>query len=350
MTTASPILILDWQRALLSAPLTAAERMIAVALSLRINSKTGTAWPSLDRLAADTCQSLSVAKRAIRRLRKLGLLIVERVKGRANRYRLAFAGQPTRGSTTTDTPASSDPPTPASRDPLKGEVERAKTPQTPASGGEAIFEDITVEAPTDITVEAPTDITVEAPADITVEVPADITVDDPILDDAPADITVEVPAPIAETLSQPHTAASESIPAADTGKTLDELVEAVIDDLNAKTGAQFTHQHNATRRLVSRRIKRYGIDPVKATIADCCSSWGADPKLARYLTPQTILKPSRIEATIAAPPAPKAPRAACHKPFEPESPLVKSSLESARRGLAAMRAALKGQPKRAESL
>lgn len=88
MLLSSPVFILHWQRAIIrTEALTAAEKAIAMALALRINGKSGKAWPSLERLAADACQSASVAARAISKLIKLGYITAQRT-GRTSIYRL----------------------------------------------------------------------------------------------------------------------------------------------------------------------------------------------------------------------------------------------------------------------
>lgn len=86
--TTSPTDILSWQRTVAHLDLlTAAEKAVAFALSLRISSRTGTAFPSLQTLADDVGQSLSVAKRAIRKLVQAGLVAIRRT-GRSSIYRL----------------------------------------------------------------------------------------------------------------------------------------------------------------------------------------------------------------------------------------------------------------------
>ncbi|MBK1650562.1 helix-turn-helix domain-containing protein, partial [Rhabdochromatium marinum] len=84
----SPVDILQWLRELLACPnLTPAEAKIGHAIALRINSRSSTCWPSLDTLARDAALSVSVAARAVAKLARLGLILIQRT-GRSSVYRL----------------------------------------------------------------------------------------------------------------------------------------------------------------------------------------------------------------------------------------------------------------------
>ncbi len=69
--------------------LSGSDYAVAIALSTYLNSKTGNAWPSLQRLATDTNRNRSTVSRAVKRLEALGLIEVIHGRGRkkVNRYR-----------------------------------------------------------------------------------------------------------------------------------------------------------------------------------------------------------------------------------------------------------------------
>jgi hypothetical protein len=79
-----------WLKLCASYPnLSGADCAVAISLSTYFNSKTGYAWPSFERLAADTNRSRSTVWRSLRRLEKMNLVDVTHGRGRhkSNRYR-----------------------------------------------------------------------------------------------------------------------------------------------------------------------------------------------------------------------------------------------------------------------
>lgn len=79
-----------WLKVVASYPnLSGADCAIAIAISTYLNSKTGDAWPSLETLATDTNRNRATVWRSIERLELLGLLSVQRARGRtrSNRYK-----------------------------------------------------------------------------------------------------------------------------------------------------------------------------------------------------------------------------------------------------------------------
>ncbi|MEI7806613.1 MAG: helix-turn-helix domain-containing protein [Hyphomicrobiales bacterium] len=80
----------NWLKVVARHPnLSGADCAVAITISTYLNSKTGIAWPSIERLARDTNRDRSTVWRSIERLEKLNLLGVERHPGRnrSNRYR-----------------------------------------------------------------------------------------------------------------------------------------------------------------------------------------------------------------------------------------------------------------------
>ena len=81
--------ILGWQRRLQSKALPMAARIVGLAISLRVNCKTGSCFPSKACLSEDTGLSEETIRRGVVALVKAGLLHVQHSNGRlSNRYRL----------------------------------------------------------------------------------------------------------------------------------------------------------------------------------------------------------------------------------------------------------------------
>lgn len=79
-----------WLKLCASYPnLSGADYAVAIALSTYFNSKTRDAWPSFERLAADTNRNRSTVWRSLRRFENMNLVDVIHGRGRhkVNRYR-----------------------------------------------------------------------------------------------------------------------------------------------------------------------------------------------------------------------------------------------------------------------
>jgi DNA-binding MarR family transcriptional regulator len=80
-----------WLKLVASYPnLSGADYAVAIALSTYVNSTTRDAWPSMQRLAADTNRARATVWRSVKRLEALKLLDVThgRSNRKSNRYRL----------------------------------------------------------------------------------------------------------------------------------------------------------------------------------------------------------------------------------------------------------------------
>lgn len=80
-------LLFDWREAIItSLGLTAPEKLVALALSCRMNQDGGSCFPSMKTLAVYTSMSADGVSRIIARLEGAGWLAVERTTGKRNQY------------------------------------------------------------------------------------------------------------------------------------------------------------------------------------------------------------------------------------------------------------------------
>ena len=86
----SPADILDWQRRVLAdSRLDRGEKLLAISLALRINSGTGTCYPSIPRIAQDNGITERQVYRVLATLEATGHIRRDRNPGKQNVYRLA---------------------------------------------------------------------------------------------------------------------------------------------------------------------------------------------------------------------------------------------------------------------
>ena len=68
-----------------------------------------------------------------------------------------------------------------------------------------------------------------------------------------------------------------------------KLVAEVVEFLNQQTGAHYRANTPKTRRLIETRIKEgFGLDDFKVVIAKKAKQWLHDPKMSKYLRPETL--------------------------------------------------------------
>lgn len=85
-------LLFSWRLAIRDSGLGSTARLVAWALSNYMDTRGGSAFPGVERLAADTATSRSTVKRALNELRERGWLVVVESgggRGRATEYRAA---------------------------------------------------------------------------------------------------------------------------------------------------------------------------------------------------------------------------------------------------------------------
>lgn len=67
------------------------------------------------------------------------------------------------------------------------------------------------------------------------------------------------------------------------------IVVEVVEFLNQQTGARYRANTPKTRRLIETRIKEgFGLDDFKIVIAKKSKQWLHDPKMSKYLRPETL--------------------------------------------------------------
>ena len=64
---------------------------------------------------------------------------------------------------------------------------------------------------------------------------------------------------------------------------------AIVDYLNQQSGSHYRSTTTKTRTLIKARVKEgFTIDDFKAVIDHQCANWKGDPKMERYLRPETL--------------------------------------------------------------
>lgn len=67
------------------------------------------------------------------------------------------------------------------------------------------------------------------------------------------------------------------------------IYKDVIDYLNNKVGAKYKPNSAGNKRLIDARAKEgYSLDDFKKVIDNKCATWSNDPKMSKYLRPQTL--------------------------------------------------------------
>ena len=78
-----------------------------------------------------------------------------------------------------------------------------------------------------------------------------------------------------------------------------EDVDEVVSHLNAVTGKSFKAKSNATRNPIRARLREgYTVDDCKRVIDVKVSDWGRDPKMRKFLRPETLFRESKFEAYL----------------------------------------------------
>ena len=68
-----------------------------------------------------------------------------------------------------------------------------------------------------------------------------------------------------------------------------DIYIAVIDYLNSKTGQHFRSTTKSTRQHINARLAEgFTLDDFKCVIAKKCAEWLGDPKMEKYLRPETL--------------------------------------------------------------
>jgi uncharacterized phage protein (TIGR02220 family) len=81
--------------------------------------------------------------------------------------------------------------------------------------------------------------------------------------------------------------------------------DAVIDYLNAKAGKQYRHS-KTSRSLISPRLAEgFSIEDCYKVIDTKVAEWAGDPRMSKYLRPETLFRPSHFEAYLNQEPEPR---------------------------------------------
>lgn len=84
---------------------------------------------------------------------------------------------------------------------------------------------------------------------------------------------------------------NRNIYSSDDDEDEEPLYKKVIDYLNEKLGAKYKPNSAINKRLIDARVKEgYSLDDFKKVIDNKCATWAHDPKMSKYLRPQTLFR------------------------------------------------------------
>ena len=76
-------------------------------------------------------------------------------------------------------------------------------------------------------------------------------------------------------------------------------VEEVVAYLNDLTGKSFKPKADATRKAIGARLNEgYTVDDCRRVIDAKVTDWGRDPKMKKYLRPETLFRASKFEGYL----------------------------------------------------
>lgn len=77
------------------------------------------------------------------------------------------------------------------------------------------------------------------------------------------------------------------------------IVEQIINHLNAVTGARYTTKAKSTSTLIKARLQEgHTLDDFITVIDKKYAQWGKDPKMSKYLRPETLFAASHFESYL----------------------------------------------------
>ena len=83
------------------------------------------------------------------------------------------------------------------------------------------------------------------------------------------------------------------------GKPDDTSVKQIIDYLNQVLGTKYTTRCKSTNEKINARLREgHTIDDFKVVIDKKYAEWGKDPKMSRYLRPETLFNASHFESYL----------------------------------------------------
>lgn len=83
-------------------------------------------------------------------------------------------------------------------------------------------------------------------------------------------------------------------------------IEQIVNRLNERTGCSYKASTRETAKAISGRLSEgYAVEDFFAVIDSKSEEWGRDPKMRKYLTPQTLFRQSNFERYVNALATPK---------------------------------------------
>ncbi len=280
MIASSPVDILAWLRTTnRSQILTPAERTVATEIASRIGSRSGTCYPSLQTIADSVGLCLSLVKRAIRKLIEMGLLAV-RYTGRSNVYSLrGLPGCPSDGHDHRH-----------NRTKISNEV----LPPTPQESENQVEEALALKPGALSELESVSEIPVDTNA-----------------------------SPEPENATESRREATDEIAA---------LVAYFLTISGTKADSV---RH---RKALQQALKTNTTAQIEQAAKVAKATW-SNPY---WITPSAVCKPGRVDELLSQAKASAVPKAACHKPFEPEQPIQRAAPSTVAQHISALKAALAG--------
>lgn len=78
-----------------------------------------------------------------------------------------------------------------------------------------------------------------------------------------------------------------------------ESFREIVGYLNERTGKHFKESSDATRNLIRARMgEGFAVDDFKRVIDNKCAEWLGDPKMDRFLKPETLFRKSHFEGYL----------------------------------------------------
>lgn len=75
--------------------------------------------------------------------------------------------------------------------------------------------------------------------------------------------------------------------------------EEIIDYLNSRAGTNYRHQSKQTRKLIHARFADgFTLEDFKRVIDNKVADWGRDPRMCKYLRPETLFCASKFEGYL----------------------------------------------------
>jgi len=95
---------------------------------------------------------------------------------------------------------------------------------------------------------------------------------------------------------QHHTLSTERVQKHREGKQYDPMIDEVLMTFNKLTGKKLNIKTDAYRKLIRGRLTDgYSVEDLKRVIIWKIQQWGSDKKMAQYIRPDTLFRPSHFD-------------------------------------------------------